>query len=324
MARALVTGAGGFIGSHLCERLVADGVEVRATCRYTSRRDPGNLKQLAPDVFEQLDVVFGDLRDGDFVATAAEGCDTIYHLGASISVPYSYVAPREVLMTNVEGTLNVLQAARRTGPSAVIQMSSSEVYGTAQFVPMTEDHPLGAQSPYAASKVGADKLAETFFMSFGTPVLVARPFNTYGPRQSRRAVIGTLCTQAVQGGPVHLGSLETRRDFVYVGDTVDGLVRLAASGRHGETFNIATGVDVSIGDVATIVGEILGRELEIVTDEERLRPDASEVQRLSGDATRLREATGWEPATDVRTGVERMIEWVSDHPLPASAHVYEI
>jgi NAD dependent epimerase/dehydratase len=319
----LVTGAGGFIGSHLCERLVAVGADVRALCRYTSGRDPRNLAELEPDVFASLDVRFGDVLDGDLVRDVAAGCDTIYHLAASISVPYSYVAPREVVRTNVEGTLNVLQAARGTG-ATVVQMSSSEVYGTAQYVPMDEDHPLGAQSPYAASKVGADKLAETFHKSFGLPIVVARPFNTFGPRQSRRAVIGTLVTQALHANGVQLGTTSSRRDFVYVRDTADALVRLAESGRWGETFNIATGVDVSIQEVADLVADILGRELAVVSREERIRPEASEVMRLAGDASRLRQATGWEPATDLRTGLDQVIEWVAEHPLPVTAHVYEV
>jgi dTDP-glucose 4,6-dehydratase len=308
--RVLVTGAGGFIASHLVERLVADGAQVRALCRYTSRREVGELADVDPSVVAAVELLFGDLGDGDLVRDAADGVDVIFHLGASISVPYSYVAPREVVATNVLGTLNVLQAARAAGSARVVQMSSSEVYGTALRVPMDEDHPLNAQSPYAASKVGADKLAESFHLSFGLPVVIARPFNTYGPRQSPRAVIGTIADQALAGEELELGALDTSRDFVFVRDTADALVRLATTdGVEGRVLNIATGEDVTIGTVVEIVGEIVGRPLRVTTRPERLRPDASEVRRLCGDATRLREATGWTPATSLRDGLEQVVAW---------------
>src|SRR6266511_3988597 len=235
--RALVTGAGGFIGSHLCERLVRDGASVRALCRYTSRSDVGNLADLDAATGDEIEIHFGDLTDADFVARCMLDTTTVFHLGASISVPYAYVAPREVVSTNVEGTLNVLMAAQRPEtPPRIVQVSSSEVYGTAQSVPIDEHHPLHAQSPYAASKVGADKLAETFQLSFGLPVVIARPFNTYGPRQSPRAVIGTIVRQALTGSEIRLGATEPTRDFVYVTDTVDALVRIASSTVVGETF----------------------------------------------------------------------------------------
>jgi NAD dependent epimerase/dehydratase len=308
--RVLVTGAGGFIASHLIERLIADGARVRALCRYTSRRDIGELADVDPAVLAAVELLFGDLGDGDLVRDAADGVDVIFHLGASISVPYSYVAPREVVTTNVLGTLNVLQAARAAGSARVVQMSSSEVYGTALQVPMDEDHPLNAQSPYAASKVGADKLAESFGLSFDLPVVVARPFNTYGPRQSPRAVIGTIIDQALAGEDLQLGALDTSRDFVFVRDTVDGLIRLATTdGVQGRVLNIATGEDVTIGTVVEIVGEIVGRPLSVITRDERLRPDASEVRRLCGDATRLRQTTGWAPATSLRDGLAEVVEW---------------
>ena len=321
----LVTGAAGFIGSHVCERLVRDGLEVRALCRYTSRRDLGNLADTPDDVRSALDIRFGSLADSDFVRRTMDGCATVFHLGASISVPYSYEAPREVVMTNVEGTLNVLGAAREVEPSALVHLSSSEVYGTAQYVPMDEAHPLHAQSPYAASKVGADKLAETFHLSFGMPVVVARPFNTFGPRQSGRAVIGTIVRQALAGGELRLGKVTPTRDFVFVTDTVDALVRLAAIAGAGETFNIATGVDTSIGRVAEMVGELVGRELHVVSEEERLRPQASEVERLLGDATKLRDATGWAPAHDLAAGLEATIAWASaQRPEAVALRGYEV
>jgi NAD dependent epimerase/dehydratase len=315
MTVALVTGAAGFIGSHLVERLLRDGVNVRALCRYTSRTELGNLAEVPPDALADVDIRFGDLGDEDFVRDAVAGTDVVYHLGASISVAYSYLAPREVVQTNVLGSLNVLTAARGAGTRRVVHMSSSEVYGTAQYTPIDEEHPLHAQSPYAASKVGADKLAETFHLSFGLPVVIARPFNTYGPRQSQRAVIPTIVAQALAGSEVAIGDLTPTRDFVYVADTIEALVVLGSSGDHaGETFNISTGRDVSVRDVVTLIGELLGRELEVRTREERLRPPQSEVFQLVGSAERLRGAYGWEPAVDLRSGVGAVIEWLSDGP----------
>src|SRR3954469_16126140 len=323
--RALVTGAAGFIASHLCERLVRDGVSVRAFCRYTSRRELGNLMDVAEDVRGELDIRFGNLADGAFVRRAMEGCDPVYHLGASISVPYSYEAPREVVVTNVEGTLNVLTAARDLAPRSLVHLSSSEVYGTAQYVPMDEAHPLHAQSPYAASKVGADKLAETFHLSFGIPVVIARPFNTFGPRQSGRAVVGTIVRQALRGGELRLGALTPTRDFVFVTDTVDALVRLADVSQTGGTYNIATGTETPIEEVVQIVGQIVGREPTVISEDERLRPEASEVHRLFGDATRLREATGWRPTVDVRAGLRATVEWASEQePAALAFRGYEV
>ncbi len=314
--RVVVTGAGGFIGSHLCERLVAEGASVRALCRYTSRRDLGNLALVPKKVRSEIEIEFGDLLDRDFVGRLVAGADTVFHLGASISVAYSYVAPREVVMTNVEGTLNVLTAALDAETEHVVQLSSSEVYGTAQREPIDEGHPLNPQSPYAASKVGADKLAEAFHLSFGLPVVIARPFNTFGPRQSRRAVIPTIVAQALRGAEIRLGALAPSRDFVYVADTVDALVRLARTeGGAGETFNIATGTDMSVGGIVETVAELLGRELRVVPDELRVRPEQSEVWRLIGTAAKLTQAVGWEPQTSLRTGLQREIEWMEQTPL---------
>jgi NAD dependent epimerase/dehydratase len=307
----LVTGAGGFIGSHLVERLLADGAAVRAFCRYTSGTALGNLRELPDDALAEVDLCFGDLRDRGVMRAAVEGVDVVYHLAASISVAYSYVAPQEVVQSNVLGTLNVLTAAREAGTQRVVHMSSSEVYGTAQYTPIDEAHPLHAQSPYAASKVGADKLAETFHLSFDLPVVIARPFNTYGPRQSQRAVIATIVAQALAGGPLSIGTTIPTRDFVYVGDTVDALVQLGSSRSHsGETFNISTGVDVSVADVVALVGELLGRELKVRTDERRLRPERSEVFQLLGSSAKLRAAYDWEPRTSLREGVRAVIEWM--------------
>ena len=323
--RVLVTGAGGFIGSHLCEALVQRGAKVTALCRYTSRRDEGNLAQVPATVRAEIAVEFGDMRDRDVVGRLVGGADAVFNLAASISVPYSFVAPREVVMTNVEGALNVLSAA--VGSDArVLQMSSSEVYGTAQYTPIDERHPLDAQSPYAASKVGADKLAESFHMAFGIPVVVARPFNTYGPRQSLRAVLAVIVAQALAGGELTLGSLTPRRDFVYVGDTVEGLIRLLSSDQatQGQTFNIATGKDISVADVVTVVGNLLGRELTVRSVDERMRPEKSEVHQLLGDPTKLRELTGWSPQTDVRTGLAAVIEWMKTTGLAARSAEYAV
>lgn len=321
----LVTGAGGFIASHLCEALVRRGADVRALVRYTSRRHEGNLTELAPDVRDAIDVHFGDVRDGDLVNRLVAGTSTVFNLAASISVPYSFVAPREVVTTNVEGALNVLCAARDAGVRRMVQMSSSEVYGTAQYTPIDERHPLDVQSPYAASKVAADKLADAFHLSFGVPVVVARPFNTYGPRQSLRAVIAVIVAQALAGGELKLGAVTPRRDFVFVADTVAGLLALADHhDAAGGTFNIATGADVSVADVVTVVGELLGRELVVRTDEQRLRPEKSEVHQLLGDATKLREATGWAPATSLRDGLQAVIEWMSAGDLHTRSGAYAI
>ncbi len=320
----LVTGAGGFIGSHLCERLVRDGADVRALCRYTSRREIGNLAQLPVDVRQSIDLRFGDLLDRDFVGRLVSRRTRVFHLGASISVSYSFEAPREVVRTNVEGTLNVLTAALDAAVERIVQVSSSEVYGTAQYTPIDERHPLAAQSPYAASKVGADKLAESFHLAYGLPVVIARPFNTYGPRQSLRAVIPTIISQALQHEELNLGSTSPTRDFVYVSDTIDAMVRLARSSAHpGETFNTATGKDISVADVVSVVGELLGRELRTVSREERVRPGSSEVHQLLGDARRIREAFGWEPATALRDGLAATIAWMRDRPA-VSSDVYVV
>jgi NAD dependent epimerase/dehydratase len=311
----LVTGAGGFIGSHLVERLLSDGAAVRAFCRYTSGTRIGNLRELPKGVLAEVDLRFGDLRDPDVMHAAVGGADVVYHLAASISVAYSYVAPREVVHSNVLGTLNVLTAARDAGAERVIHMSSSEVYGTAQYTPIDEAHPLHAQSPYAASKVGADKLAETFHLSFDLPVVIARPFNTYGPRQSQRAVIPTIVAQALAGGELSIGATTPSRDFVYVADTVDALIQLGSSRSNaGETYNISTGLDVSIEEVVGLVGELVGRKLEVRTDERRLRPERSEVFRLVGTSAKLRAAYGWEPRTTLREGVGAVVDWMRLRP----------
>ena len=325
-AKTLVTGAGGFIGSHLVEALLAAGANVRCFLRYNSRRDVGMLARVPADAFKKLDVYFGDLTDADAVATAAEGVDTIFHLGALIAIPYSYLHPRSVVAANVLGTLNVLQAARQAGVRRVVHTSTSEVYGTAQTVPIDENHPLNAQSPYAASKIGADQLALSFHRSFELPVVTVRPFNTYGPRQSARAVIPTIIMQALNGKPrIELGSLTPTRDFNYVGDTVAGFMAAAdAEGVEGGTFNLGTGKEISIGDLAERIVRLVGCNAEIVTAERRTRPSASEVMRLVCNADRARQRLGWQLKTDLDTGLTQTIDYIRQHLSDYTPDIYVV
>ena len=310
----LVTGAGGFIASHLAEALVAHGAQVRAFVRYNARGDPGLLDQLSGDVQTQIEQVAGDLRDPDAVHQAVKGVDVIFHLGALIAIPYSYVHPVEVVETNVMGTLNVLLAARDGAVSRVVHTSTSEVYGTAQRVPIDENHPLQGQSPYSASKIGADKIAESFYRAFNLPVVTLRPFNTYGPRQSTRAVIPTIITQALSKDVVSLGNLDALRDLTYVSDTVAGFLRVAQTPNvEGETFNLGTGTEVRIGDLAEQIIALVGRPVEIQVDPNRLRPEKSEVRRLLADNSRARARLGWEPKISLQDGLAETISWITNH-----------
>jgi NAD dependent epimerase/dehydratase len=312
---ALVTGAGGFIGSHLVGALVESGARVRALIRYTSRGDRGALNYLDDEALGDVEVMLGDIRDPESVTEAARGCDLVFHLGALIAIPYSYVNPRDYIETNVVGTLNVLQACRAMEIPRLVQTSTSEVYGTAQSVPITEEHPFAAQSPYAASKVAADQLALSFHRSFDLPVTVLRPFNTFGPRQSARAVIPTIIVQALRGDVIRLGSLDPRRDLTYVSDTASGFTAVAASeAAVGETLQLGTGVDVSVGDLVEAVGSILGRELQVEQDPDRVRPEASEVMRLLSSPARMTELTGWRPEVSLTDGLERTIGWIRANP----------
>jgi dTDP-glucose 4,6-dehydratase len=307
----LVTGAGGFIASHLVETLVAHGARVRAFVRYNSRGDPGLIKLLPPETIAQVEIIAGDLRDASAVKAAARGVSHIFHLGALIAIPYSYLHPVEVIEANVVGTLNILMAGRESDLERIIHTSSSEVYGTALRVPIDEDHPLQGQSPYSASKIGADKLAESFYRSYDLPVVTLRPFNTYGPRQSARAVIPTIITQALTQDCVRLGNLDARRDLTYISDTVDGFLRIAqAPGVEGGTFNLGTGQEVRIGDLAELAIELVGRTVRIEIDPARLRPEKSEVQRLLSDNRRARELLGWEPRVALRAGLAQTIDWI--------------
>lgn len=309
--KVLVTGADGFIGSHLVEALLAHGCDVRAFVYYNSLNSWGWLDTLPADVVRKLDVFAGDIRDPNGVYEAMKGCDVVFHLAALIAIPFSYHSPDSYVDTNIKGTLNVLQAARKLGTERVLVTSTSEVYGTAQYAPIDEKHPFQGQSPYSATKIGADRLAESFYRSFATPVVIVRPFNTYGPRQSARAVIPTVITQLLEGQTeLRLGSLAPTRDFNYVKDTVAGFIALAeADAAIGREINIATGVEHSIGDIAKILIEELNPAARIVTDEQRLRPDASEVFRLIGDNTQITTLTAWRPRYDLRAGLTDTVAW---------------
>lgn len=324
--RVLVTGAGGFIGSHLVERLVRGGRRARAMVRYNSRSDRGYLEELEPEIAASVEVVAGDLKDPEAVTKAVEGCEVVFHLGALIAIPYSYVHPIDVVQTNVVGTANVLSACRRSSTlRRLVHTSTSEVYGTARYVPIDEQHPLQAQSPYSASKIGADMLATSFHLSFGLPVVTIRPFNTYGPRQSLRAVVPTIISQALAGGPIRLGALAPRRDLTYVSDTVEGFIRGAeASAAIGETINLGTGEDISIGDLVQAILKLVGKDLDVVVDESRLRPEMSEVMRLQSANQKARTLIGWTPQVSLESGLRRTIEWMSvrlNQYRPAVYHV---
>ena len=310
----LVTGAGGFIGSHLVEALVDRGARVRALVRYTSRADLGALAQSPPDVRGRVEFVQGDLRNRDVITAATKGVSTVFHLGALISIPYSYVNPDETVGTNVLGTLNVLQAARNAGVRRIVQASTSEVYGTAQYVPIDERHPLQGQSPYSASKIGADKLAESFGRKFGLPVVLLRPFNTFGPRQSTRAVIPAIITQLLRGPELELGSLYPRRDFTYVSDTVRGFVRAAeAPDIERREINLGTGRDVSVAEVVAMVAKLMDLTPRITASQERQRPVESEVDRLCASTDTARELLGWTAEVALEEGLRRTIEWILGH-----------
>lgn len=305
----LVTGADGFIGSHLTEALVRRGYEVRAFVLYNSFNSWGWLDSCAADVKGKFEVFSGDIRDPHGVHTAMKGCDAVLHLASLIAIPYSYHSPDTYVDTNVKGTLNVLQAARDLGVSRLVHTSTSEVYGTARFVPITEEHPLRGQSPYSATKIAADQMARAFWSSFGTPVVTARPFNTYGPRQSARAVIPTIITQIANGErSIKLGAVSPTRDFNYVSDTVAGFIAaLEGEGGLGEVVNFASSFEISVGDAATLIAEAMGAEIEIVTEEARLRPGNSEVERLWGDNSKAKTLFGWRPAYAGRDGFKRGI-----------------
>lgn len=305
--KILITGADGFIGSHLTEALVRQGHEVRAFVLYNSFNSWGWLDKCAPDVVGRFEVFAGDIRDPHGVMTAMKDCDTVMHLAALIAIPYSYHSPDTYVDTNVKGTLNIVQAARELGVRKVVHTSTSEVYGTAMFVPITEEHPLQGQSPYSATKIGADQIAMSFYNAFDTPVSIARPFNTYGPRQSARAIIPTVITQIANGKrKIKLGALHPTRDFNFVMDTVRGFISIAESDKSvGEVINIGSNFEISMGDTVQLIAEVMGVEIEIETDQVRLRPEKSEVDRLWADNSKARNLTGWEPVYGGRDGFKR-------------------
>jgi len=311
--RILVTGAGGFIGSHLVERLWEKGACVRAMVHYNSANRWGWLEALSGDVLNKIEVVSGDVRDSSTVRRSLDDIDIVFHLAALISIPYSYHSPEGYVETNIRGTLNILTAARDLNIKRVLITSTSEVYGTAQYVPIDERHPHKGQSPYAATKIGADRLAESFFRSFHLPVTIVRPFNTYGPRQSARAIIPTIITQLLKGREIHLGSLSPTRDFVYVKDTVEGFIKIAeVETTVGEEINIATQQEYSIGEVVQIIAQELKVKPRIITDENRIRPQDSEVLRLMGSQEKLKRLTGWTPSYSLKEGLLETIDWFSE------------
>jgi dTDP-glucose 4,6-dehydratase len=311
----LVTGAGGFIGSHLVEELVRSGAKVRAIVRYNGRGDEGHLSTISPELRREVDVQAGDVADRGRTREAVDGCEVVFHLAALIAIPYSYRATESYLQSNIQGTFHVLEACRECKVSRMVHTSTSEVYGTAQYTPIDERHPLNAQSPYAASKVGADQLALSYRASFETPVVIVRPFNNFGPRQSARAVIPTIISQAVAGDTVRLGATSPVRDFLFVKDSVRGFMAAAAGPDNvcGEVFNLGTGVGVTIGEVVERVAKLLNKKLHVQTDEARQRPAGSEVHKLLCSAKRAEERLGWRATTSLDDGLDATIDWIRTH-----------
>ncbi|MGG1551497.1 SDR family NAD(P)-dependent oxidoreductase [Paenibacillus ferrarius] len=313
--QVLVTGAAGFIGSHLVHQLVAEGASVKAFIRYNSTNTRGFIDQLPADVQQEIEVIKGDLRDPHGVHRAVKGTDTVFHLGALIAIPYSYQHPTDVIQTNVIGTLNVAQAVLELGIPRLIHTSTSEVYGSARYVPMDETHPLQGQSPYSASKIGADKIIESFYCSYSLPVVTVRPFNAYGPRQSMRAVIPTIINQALHQPEIALGNLTATRDFTFVEDTARAFICAAShEAAIGQTINAGSGAEISIGELAQKIKHIIGRDIPVRLASERVRPEKSEVDRLFSDSSKAAALIGWQPSISLSQGLERTIAWMKDHP----------
>ncbi len=313
--KVLVTGGAGFIGSHLCEALLARGAEVTVFTRYSSRGVAGAVDDMPGPVRDALRIIMGDLKDPAGVDAAVAGQETVFHLAAHIGIPYSYVHPLDVMQTNAIGTAHVLEACRRHGVGRLVAFSTSEVYGSALYAPIDEAHPLQPQSPYAASKVAADALALSYWRSFGTPVALCRPFNTFGPRQPARAVLPTIIGQALSRDRIRLGALTPTRDFLYVADTVEGTIRVAESpDTLGEVVNLGTGTEITIGEAGAVILRVIGRDLPIEEDAARIRPAKSEVVRLIADAGKAERLLGWRPATSFERGIAATVEWVRRHP----------
>jgi len=306
----LVTGAGGFVGSHLVENLILKGFNVKCFVRYNSRNDAGLLKDINSSLFNEIDIISGDLRDYHTVCQAVKGVDVIFHLGALIAIPYSYKHPKDVIDININGTLNVLTAAKNYSISKVVHTSTSEVYGTANYVPIDEKHPLQAQSPYAASKISADKIAESFYCSYNLPIATIRPFNIYGPRQSARAVIPTIITQALNNEDIYLGSLRPTRDYTYVTDTVEAFIKIAESDISiGKTYNIGSNKEISIGNLAQTIINLINPSCKIIQEDKRKRPQKSEVEQLRADNTLALNEIHWQPSISLKEGLSRTINW---------------
>ncbi|MBR1598333.1 MAG: NAD-dependent 4,6-dehydratase LegB [Lachnospiraceae bacterium] len=326
MKKVLVTGADGFIGSHLVERLLDSGYDVKAFTYYNSFNTWGWLDTFPKDKLSRIEIFSGDIRDPNGVREAMKGVDAVFHLAALIAIPFSYHSPDSYVDTNIKGTLNVLQAARQLDIERILVTSTSEVYGTAQYVPIDEKHPYQGQSPYSATKIGADRLAESFYRSFNLPITIVRPFNTYGPRQSARAVIPTIITQLLNGATeIKLGSLSPTRDFNYVKDTANGFVKIAETDKTiGEEINIATMKEISIGELASEIIALINPQARIVCDEQRLRPDKSEVNRLLGDNTKLQSLTDWKPEYTLKEGLAQTIEWLKSNMDRYKADIYNV
>ena len=324
MKKILITGAGGFIGSHLVERCVEEGYEVKAFIRYNSKNNWGWLESSA--FKNEIGVYTGDVRDFDSVLDAMKGCDTVFHLAALIGIPYSYVSPLAYIRTNIEGTYNILQAALKLNMENIVVTSTSETYGTAQYVPIDEKHPLVGQSPYSATKIAADQLAISYYRSFKLPVKLIRPFNTYGPRQSARAVIPTIISQVLSGKTkIKLGNLETTRDLTFVKDTAMAFIKLAKVPElYGEATNVGMNNEISIGELVKLICDLLGRDIQISADAQRIRPDNSEVERLLCDNSKVLKYTDWQPNYNIKTGLQETISWFETHLSNYKSGIYNI
>ena len=324
MKKVLITGAGGFIGSHLVEECVGNGLDVIAFLHYNSKNSWGWLE--STPLKDEIEIIQGDIRDFDSVSIAMEGCDTVFHLAALIGIPYSYVSPLAYIKTNVEGTYNILESSRQLNLENVLITSTSETYGTAQYIPIDEKHPMVGQSPYSASKIAADQLAISYYRSFGSPVKIVRPFNTYGPRQSARAIIPTIITQILSGSKeIKLGHLNPTRDLSYIKDTVKGFLAVAQNSEfNGEIVNIGSCFEISVGDLALQISELMGVEVEISSDEKRIRPVNSEVERLFCDNSKIISATKWRPVYDLKKGLLETIEWLKANLTDYKADIYNV